>query len=102
MPIIEPPAEVKDGTGTRIVSKSLGSPAAPGHRRVVISPRRLCRDAEGRIVEADDPAAAFLVAGEGCAVPAGFVDAVETFLAAPEAKPQPKATRANPTPKPKD
>lgn len=28
MPIIEPPAEVKDGTGTRVVSKSLGSPAA--------------------------------------------------------------------------
>lgn len=28
MPIIEPAAEVKDGTGTRIVSRSLGSPAA--------------------------------------------------------------------------
>lgn len=28
MPVIEPPAAVNDGTGTRIVSKSLGSPAA--------------------------------------------------------------------------
>lgn len=29
MPVIEPAAAVSDGTGTRIISKSLGSPAAP-------------------------------------------------------------------------
>jgi hypothetical protein len=29
VPVIEPAAAVNDGTGTRIISKSLGSPAAP-------------------------------------------------------------------------
>lgn len=46
----------------------------------MIAPRRLCRTADGQIVEADDPAAAFLLVCEGGEVPHADVDDVAAFL----------------------
>lgn len=56
----------------------------------MISSRRLCRDADGRIVEADDPAAAFLVVCAGGEVPPEARNEVAAFLGAePEPEPEP-------------
>ena len=50
------------------------------------SPERLFRTDDGRIVPAEHPESAFLVAGEGCEVPAEYVDVVSAYLAPPVVK----------------
>lgn len=47
----------------------------------MIADQRLWRTVDGAIVAEGDPAAAFLVAGEGCEVPLEHRPAVEAFLA---------------------
>lgn len=56
----------------------------------MIAPRSLFRDADGRIVEAGDPAAAFLVANTGCIIePEWRAAAAEHLGVAVEAEPEP-------------
>lgn len=70
----------------------------------MIAPRPLFRTVDDRIVDVGDPAAAFLVVGADCDVPAEYADAVQAHLAKRTEKPkpaEPAATVAASTPKPR-
>lgn len=63
-----------------------------------IASRRLWLATDNDIVFEGDPRAAFLLAGEGCEIPAGFVEPVEPVEAVPTPKKAAAPTR-KPSPK---